>query len=112
MALLPVLQISVEPRGPWMVAMVTGDLDYASWRELAGQIEVVDAEHERPQVAVDLSGLGFCDSAGLRCLVMAWKTARRRGGELLLLSPPARVRRIMDITGLVGTPPAVTRLPG
>jgi anti-sigma B factor antagonist len=108
---LPALRVSVEPRGTWMVVMVTGDLDYANWRELAGQLEMVNGKQERPRLAVDLSGLAFCDSSGLRCLFMAWERARHRDGELLLLRPPARVRRIMEITGLADTPPAVTRLP-
>ncbi|KAB2347229.1 STAS domain-containing protein [Actinomadura rudentiformis] len=43
-----------------------------------------------PLVAVDLSGLEFCDSSGLNALVRAWKQISTANGRLILLRPGAR----------------------
>ena len=49
---------------------------------------------------MDVRGLEFCDSAGMACLVVAWKVARMRGGSLVLLRPRARLRRKLALIGL------------
>jgi anti-sigma B factor antagonist len=51
-------------------------------------------------VVVDLSGLTFIDSTGLHELVVAQKRQQACGGEIILQSPTAHIRRVVDIVGL------------
>jgi anti-sigma B factor antagonist len=52
------------------------------------------------RIALELSGLEFCDTSGLACFLNAHKALRRAGGSLILLRPPARLRPKLAITGL------------
>lgn len=49
---------------------------------------------------VDMTGTGFCDSAGLNVLVLAHKRALAEGGELRLVIPAVAVLRAFAITGV------------
>ena len=51
------------------------------------------------KIVVDLGGLSFMDSSGLRVLVEAHRTAGARGIELDVIPGPPAVRRIFEITG-------------
>jgi anti-anti-sigma factor len=51
-------------------------------------------------LVVDLSRVEFCDAAGLRILVRAWKVATRRGLTLHLRNPPHRVQALLEYTGV------------
>jgi len=57
------------------------------------------------------AGLEFCDSAGIACLVVAWKVARTRGGSLVLLRPRARLGRKLAVIGLAAMLTVVEELP-
>jgi anti-sigma B factor antagonist len=51
-------------------------------------------------VVVDLSGLVFCDSHGLRVLFNAHERLLRTRGRLTLRSPPRPLERMLAVTGL------------
>lgn len=52
------------------------------------------------QILLDLSGVQFMNSAGLRELVDAWKQVQRAGGRLILVNPSEQVRKLLDLVGL------------
>jgi anti-sigma B factor antagonist len=76
------------------VVALEGDLDLAGAatleRELAG---LQDAT-----VVVDLRGLGFIDSSGLRALAVAALRAKGAGRRFALVPGAAQVMRVFDIT--------------
>ena len=49
---------------------------------------------------IDLSGVDYIASAGLRVLMAADKAAMRRGGKMRLLHPGASVMEALEMTGL------------
>ena len=51
-------------------------------------------------LALDLSELDFVDSFGLGAVVGALKRVRQRGGELALVCPSSRIRRVFEICDL------------
>ena len=53
-------------------------------------------------IAVDMTDNEFCDSSGISELMMAFKRARARGGEVRLVMNKASVRRIFKVTGVDG----------
>lgn len=52
---------------------------------------------------LDLSGLGFMDSTGLRLLLDARGRALAQGRRLLLRRGPRAVQRVFEITALAAT---------
>lgn len=109
-AAVPPLDVSLTERGRWVVAEVAGELDFGSCPMLRAALETVLTTQPRPHVAVDLSGLDFCDSSGLGCLVATWKLARGRRGALVVLNPDVHLRRLLAVTGLDQVLPVVACL--
>jgi len=54
----------------------------------------------RSQLILDLSGVAFMNSAGLRALVQAYKAAQAKGGALQVTNPSPRVRELFALVGL------------
>lgn len=76
---------------------LVGDLDLASSKLLTAALEHELASGRR-FVRLDLSGLGFLDSAGLRALLDAhWMFLSKRG-TLILLGLNRHARRLAAIT--------------
>jgi anti-sigma B factor antagonist len=93
------VEIKSEGTDPVVLA-VQGEVDLATAPQLERELTTALATPGATGVRVDLSGVEFMDSAGLRVLVAALRTAEDGGRTLTLSSPHERVRRIIQITGL------------
>ncbi len=83
--------------GIWVV-MPSGRLDSTTARLLdAALIEQLDASHTR--LVVDLSGVTYISSSGLKVIVSAWRKAQKLGGSVLLSGLTPRVREVFEISG-------------
>lgn len=51
-------------------------------------------------VIVDMSGVDFLASIGIRTLVMAAKGVSQRGGRMVLLNPDDNVTRVLETAGI------------
>ena len=61
---------------------------------------MIDALSTRPgRIAIDLAGVEFIDSSGLRTLIVAQKRARANGHSLILRSVGPQTRRLFELTG-------------
>lgn len=79
---------------------VVGELDPATAPQLDAEIQQLLADEDVKRLVLDLSGLTFLDSSGLRVFVTAREALTLRGGELALRDPSANTQRLLDITGL------------
>ena len=79
--------------------VLAGEFDLAGLPQFEDAIAAVEAEGP-PAIVVDLSGLTFMDSTGLRALVTADERARRAGRRLAIVPGPPPVRRVFEITQL------------
>ncbi len=87
-----------EENGTIRVALL-GELDISSAPRVEEEIERLEAA--RPAVLVlDLRGLAFMDSTGLRLIVGADARAREQGRRLAVVRGPEVVHRIFTVTGL------------
>jgi anti-sigma B factor antagonist len=96
---MALLEVTAHERGDATVIALAGELDISS----AGRVEqeLARAEARQPSVVVlDLSGLAFMDSTGLRIVVGADARARERGGRLTVVRGPEPVHRVFRITRL------------
>ncbi len=55
---------------------------------------------EAVRVIVDLSGVGFLASIGIRLLTLTAKSVARRNGKMALISPIPEVKTVLEITGI------------
>lgn len=78
---------------------VFGELDLASAPVLAGTFEECSKADVR-EVTVDLRGLIFVDSSGLRCLLDALRRTRERGCVLEFIAGPPVVQRVFELAGV------------
>ena len=79
--------------------VLSGEFDLAAVPGFEDRI--ADAESGSPAViVVDLTGLEFMDSSGLRALVSADDRARRASRRFAVVPGPPAVRRVFEITQL------------
>jgi len=79
---------------------VEGELDLGTSPRLVAQAAVIDDQPGR-QLTVDLSGVGFCDSAGISALLHLRQQCDHAGWVLRVVGPQPAVRRVLvDFTGL------------
>jgi anti-sigma B factor antagonist len=80
------------------VVTVRGDVDMDTASQLVIAIEAVAGT-----AVVDLSAVTFLDSVGIRGLVQAQTTLRKRGDRLILRDPSPSVRRLLELSGMTNT---------
>lgn len=95
------LRIDTHEDGGVTQVVLGGEFDLAGIQQFEGALGKV--ESAAPGViVVDLNGLEFMDSSGLRALVMADQRARKAGRRLAIVPGPPAVRRVFEITQLDG----------
>jgi ABC-type transporter Mla MlaB component len=90
------LRITPANGAPGLV--IAGEIDESSYRRLVQGLAVLDP---RGNVRIDLSGVEFCDLAGLRAIVCVTEASAGDSvpGHLTLHAVPERLRRILQILG-------------
>ena len=76
-----------------------GELDLATADDVEGELERVE-ETDAASIVLDLSGLSFMDSTGVRLIVNAHTRARADSRRLTLLRGQAAVQRVMELSGV------------
>jgi anti-sigma B factor antagonist len=93
------LTLEVEHHDHAVVVRAHGELDIASGPRLVGEAAGAAAGGALP-VVLDLAGVAFVDSSGLRALIEAERAVRGQGGRLVIARPSPAVARLLDMTGL------------
>jgi len=78
--------------------------------KLAGRMDVQGAQEidlkftgytaNQRSVIVDLSGVNFLASIGIRTLLLAAKAVNQRGGKIVLLNPDDNVTKVLEMAGI------------
>ncbi|MFH0731244.1 MAG: STAS domain-containing protein [Pseudomonadota bacterium] len=94
------MEIDIQVEGKTIVALVRGRVDTVSAqafeKELGGALN-----REETCLVLDLSGLEYISSAGLRVILSAAKTLKARGGEIRLAAMQGSVRKVFQISGFL-----------
>jgi anti-sigma B factor antagonist len=93
------LGIDTRQGGDATVVALAGEFDLAGVEEFEEELKKLEAS-EPAVLVVDLNGLRFMDSSGLRALVMADQRAKHAGRRLAIVPGPPIVRRVFEITQL------------
>lgn len=93
------LQIVSYDRAPGAVVVLTGELDIASLPVLTGHLARPESAG-RVHLVAELSGLRFCDCAGLAGLLRIHRRAAEHCGWLRLCAATASMDKLLRITKL------------
>jgi anti-sigma B factor antagonist len=86
------------PDGP--VVRARGDLDLSTADDLErAAFPLIKAPSAT--LTVDLSGVDFCDSAGINALVKLRKSCDASGWRLAVSNPQPHVRHVLELSGLI-----------
>jgi anti-anti-sigma factor len=91
-------------------AMVAGEIDFANATSLQTRISAACTERGARTLVLDLTGVEFMDSSGLRAILHLQRELVDGDGGLVLLGPTPQVRGILTLTGLDRQLPAVDTL--
>jgi len=92
------LDLESQVNGDVATVIVRGEIDVASAPRLREILhDIVQSDTKR--IVLDCHGLQFLDSSGIGLLV-ATRKRLGDGGELVLDSPPAHVRKVLELTGV------------
>ena len=100
------MQVTVSEFGDGGKRVVlVGKLDIAGAQEIERPMATVS--ESRCNIVVDMIGVDFIASIGIRHLVLAAKAVGRAGRQLVLLDPNPRVTGVLTTAGVVGLLPIV-----
>ena len=97
------LSIVSEREGDLHVLSLTGEIDLANAADVDAELRRIEAT-DVEVILVDLSGVSFIDSTGLKVLIVAAARARETG-RLLLERPSPAVLRLLHIAGVAALLP-------
>jgi len=93
------LEVTTEQHGAEARIVVAGELDIASAGRLEEELTTVEADSPGTLV-LDLRGVEFIDSTGLRALIAADERARAARRRLVVVRGPGAVERLFSVTQL------------
>jgi anti-sigma B factor antagonist len=95
---MPTLEFETTVNGTVAVITANGELDLSGAAVLETELDRLAEEPELATVVLDLRGLEFMDSSGLRLVVLADMRAREAGRRFVLVRGTETVHRVFEIT--------------
>jgi anti-anti-sigma factor len=93
------MEASFEQLGPILLIAISGRLDTVTAPQFDEQLASALAAQPK-HLLVDLSGVSYISSAGVRSVLQLVKIAGENGGRVGLFSVPAQVMEVIEISGL------------
>jgi len=95
---MPKLDFETTRNGTVAVVRPTGELDLSGAAVVESELDRLADEPGLATVILDLRGLEFMDSSGLRLVVVADMRAREAGRRFALIRGDETVHRVFEIT--------------
>jgi anti-sigma B factor antagonist len=93
------IDINVSERDGATLVEVSGRIDSMNANQL-GEALSNEIDGGRIRLVLDLSGVDYMSSAGLREIVASLKKVKRATGDLRIAQPSERVREVLEMAGL------------
>ncbi len=81
-----------------MTVVVAGNVDTTTAQEFSDALKLEGVN----DLTLDLTGVAYMSSVGLRCLLVAKKTMNAQGGTMRLKGVQKPVKDVLDMTGFSG----------
>ena len=96
---MTILEVETVEGGGLVKLVLRGELDLSTAAKVEEELRRAESA-EPPVLVMDLAGLTFLDSTGLRLIVTADRRARDQGRRLAVVKGPDTVQRVFSITRL------------
>jgi|ERR687897_760804 anti-anti-sigma factor len=106
----PKLDVAVAHVDGARVMRLRGEFDLAGVAAFETALEREALPMGDP-IVLDMRGLTFIDSSGLRSVLMADSRVRAEGGRCVIVRGPERVTRVLELTGVNDRLELVDRFP-
>ncbi|WP_119066761.1 STAS domain-containing protein [Aggregatilinea lenta] len=93
------MEINVSEMRRVRLFEVIGRVDSTNATELGTTLDKA-ADDGNNNLVLDLSGVDYMSSAGLREMVRILKRVKRSGGDLRIANPSERVKEVLELAGL------------
>ncbi len=104
------LEIALSQTNGIRVLRLAGEFDLSGVAAFERELARGPSERE-DMLVLDLRGLTFIDSSGLRAVVRADHRARAEGKRCILVRGSQRISRVFDLTGITDRLELVDELP-
>lgn len=94
------MEIRQEKKGEVIVLNVSGRLDATTATELESSL-VPLIEKDGKKIVLDLEGLEYISSAGLRILLLGMKMIKKVSGQMVICEMRDHIREIFEIAGFL-----------
>jgi anti-anti-sigma factor len=102
---IAVFRVTVEPLEDACVMRATGELDSSTAERL--RMPLAAARQEGLTTLLDLGGVSFIDSTGLRVLLEAARASNTQEWAWFIVRPSDAVLRVLDLSGIAPRLPIV-----
>ncbi|WP_433257052.1 anti-sigma factor antagonist [Streptosporangium sp. CA-135522] len=92
--------VSTNLHGTACVVQASGELDYGNAPIFRDEMTKVWEAEAPATIAIDVTGLTFCDSTGVAELIVSLRRSRALSTRLVLVGVHGTLERILTITGL------------
>ncbi len=92
------MQIQDRTEGKWTILSVAGRVDSHTAPELDAAFRQQLAQGT-VWLDLDMNGIQYLSSAGLRVLLVILKEVRAKAGDMRLRSPQENVKEVLDLSG-------------
>ena len=93
------MEIKQEEVGNATVFTIEGDIDGNTAPD--AQAQIVPLASPDARIAVDMSGVAYMSSAGLRMLLVIYRTIMGQGGKVVLVGLSEELEDTMTLTGFM-----------
>ncbi|OGR06528.1 MAG: anti-sigma B factor antagonist [Deltaproteobacteria bacterium RIFOXYD12_FULL_50_9] len=91
--------IETKVEGANVIATVSGDIDGKTAPQV--QSELLAALQAGNRLLVDMNGVSYLSSAGLRMLLLLYRQVASKKGKVVLVSVSEEIRDTMSMTGFI-----------
>lgn len=93
------IRCDIEYDGGILVIKLAGEIDHHTAKALREEIDTSLYLYRAATVILDLSGVGFMDSAGLGLILGRYTKVKELGGRLIVANPEPSVDKILTLAG-------------
>lgn len=93
------MQINISSDDNTVVAVISGEIDGKTAPQ--AQSELLPAIGESGKIVLDMGGVTYLSSAGLRMLLLLYRSAAAKGGKVALVGLSEEITDVMAMTGFL-----------
>ena len=94
------VEIKNYPSARTLVAEICGDIDHHTAKYFRGEIDKAIRSHNPLTLILDYSQVTFMDSSGIGLVMGRYRIMSEMGGEVIVASPPAYIRKVLQLAGM------------